>query len=190
MRGAAVATQSYTYRVDAIDESAFDEYIQHNYNIWTEFLTENGYGEDIQPVLVSGFDLVRDYDMVAYREDPSEIISTSAIPRNVPADRTPTWVAEMDSEHWVINTQLKLPERPDPLPLETVQEPSLLQLTSVENIPKGFNRYTFIRYSTMRLNRPRSLWTKIANTITDIIEAYVDSRLVRFLSCFFFSSAI
>jgi len=88
-RGAALITKHPTYREDIEREATFESYIKRHYNSWIEFARWRGDGEDIQPVLVTGVDLTREFATVAYSRSRTrmrcefsatvpDIISTSA----------------------------------------------------------------------------------------------------------------
>ena len=68
-RGAALLTRHETYRLDAVVEWAFRRYTKRHYDSWVIFARDKDYGEDVHPVLVSGFDMTKDFEMVAYSED-------------------------------------------------------------------------------------------------------------------------
>ena len=53
-------------------ESAFRRYTKRHYESWVAFASQKDYGDDVQPVLVSGVDMTRDFAMAAYSyEDAS-----------------------------------------------------------------------------------------------------------------------
>ena len=54
--GAALVTKYQTYREDSLLESAFERYTKRHYESWAVFARYKQYGDDVWPVLVSGFD--------------------------------------------------------------------------------------------------------------------------------------
>ena len=52
--------------MDAMDDVAFEEYTARHYKSWVEFARKKRLGKNIEPVLVSGFDVTRDFLMLAY----------------------------------------------------------------------------------------------------------------------------
>jgi len=65
-RGAALVTRHQTISEDASLETAFEVYTKRHYKSWVEFARHKQYGNDVRPFLVSGFDMTRDFAMVAY----------------------------------------------------------------------------------------------------------------------------
>jgi len=57
-------------------------YAKRHYKSWVEFARHKQYGNDVRPFLVSGFDMTRDFAMVAYsnRGHHFESNDTIAIP--------------------------------------------------------------------------------------------------------------
>jgi len=51
---------------NAQNRDAFKQYTKKHYDSWVQFVRDKQYGGDVQPVLVSGFDLTKDFAMVAY----------------------------------------------------------------------------------------------------------------------------
>ena len=79
---AALATRHPTYSVDSFLRLAFKEYTKRHYKSWVAFARDNLYGEDLRLILVSGFDMTKDFAMVAYSNNPGFVQSgaTSDIP--------------------------------------------------------------------------------------------------------------
>ena len=73
--GAVLATKYPTYREDALSESTFESYTKRHYESWVTFSRYTGYGEDVQPILVSGFNMARSFAMVAYLTDGASLES-------------------------------------------------------------------------------------------------------------------
>ncbi|KAF9778332.1 hypothetical protein BJ322DRAFT_494418 [Thelephora terrestris] len=68
-RGAALVTRHQTYKKDSRLDSAFRKYTAHHYKSWVKFARDKQYGENLQPVLVYGFDMTRDFAMAAYSHE-------------------------------------------------------------------------------------------------------------------------
>ena len=68
-RGAMLATKYRTYREDALSESELEDYIKRHYNYWVAFAHHKRCRDDTQPVLLSGFDMTKDFAMVAYSNE-------------------------------------------------------------------------------------------------------------------------
>ena len=78
-RGAALVTRHPAHRKDfpLALKSGFQKYIKHHYQSWVEFARDKGYGGDIQPILVTGFDVTRDFAMVAYSNEDCSLAPKS-----------------------------------------------------------------------------------------------------------------
>ena len=68
-RGAALATRHPTYNEDSQLDLTFRKYTKRHYKSWVKFARDKGYGEDLRLVLVSGFDMTKDFAMVAYSKN-------------------------------------------------------------------------------------------------------------------------
>ena len=64
--GAALTTRHSTYNEDAQLDLRFRRYTKLHYESWVEFPREQEYGENLRPILVSGFDMTKDFAMMAY----------------------------------------------------------------------------------------------------------------------------
>jgi len=51
---------------DAENQDAFEQYTKKHHDSWVQFARDKRLGRDVRPVLVSGFDLTKDFAMVAY----------------------------------------------------------------------------------------------------------------------------
>ena len=148
-RGAALVTKYPTYRKDTMLESAFESYTKHHYESWVAFARHKQYGNDIQPVLVSGFDMTRDFAMVAYSNEDASLESdlTIAVPvlGSASASLWGTWHTRC-SPHTNVG-----PQQLDPLPRERAVDFPSSPLTEAGSIE--FDQCVFVRYYTMRLRR-------------------------------------
>ena len=64
--GAAPVTRYQTYRVNSPLESAFKAYAKRHYESWVMFARNKQYRNDVQPVLISGFDMTRDINCICF----------------------------------------------------------------------------------------------------------------------------
>ena len=92
-RGAALVTRFPTYCEDSLLESTFRRYTVRHYESWVAFARHKEYGDDIQPVLVSGLDMTRDFAMVAYSNESTPLGSSQpfAIPMFASPSFRGTW---------------------------------------------------------------------------------------------------
>lgn len=70
-RGAALVTRHKTHRKDSPGdlERSFEEYIKLHYKSWIEFARHQLRPQDTKLVLVSGFDVTKDFSMVSYSHE-------------------------------------------------------------------------------------------------------------------------
>ena len=159
--GAALVTKYPTYREDSRLESAFERYIKRHYESWVAFAHRKDYGDNVQPVLVSGVDVTRDFAMAAYSyEDTSlesELTLTGPMIISASASLWGTWRTRY-SPHTNYG-----PQECTPPTLEQAVDVSSLQLTETgtESIPSAFNQCVFVRYYTMRTRRLLRLFPKV-----------------------------
>ena len=150
-RGAALVTKYSTYREDSLLESAFENYTKRHYESWVAFARHKQYGNNIQPVLVSGFDMTRDFAMVAYSNEGASLESdlTIAVPMLASASASlwGTWRTRC-SPHTNVG-----PQQPSPLPRGRAIEFPSSQSVEEGSIPYEFDQCIFVRYYTMRSRR-------------------------------------
>ena len=153
--GAALVMKYLTYKEDFQLEIAFEEYTKRHYESWVTFARDKKYGSDVRPVLVSGFDMTRDFAMVAYSYEDASLGSTltATIPMVASASASiqGTWRTQY-TPHTNCGPQECIP------PELAIDIPSL-QLAEAETIP-AFNQYVFVRYYTMRRG-PMRLFPKV-----------------------------
>ena len=127
-------------------ESAFERYTKRHYKSWVAFARQKDYGDDVQPVLVSGFDMTRDFAMVAYSYEDTPIKPGMTIPAPTRFVSSPsfgvTWLAR-----YTPYTNYGPQESILPLPGKGMDTSSLQSAQSGE-IPSEFNQCVFIRYYT------------------------------------------
>ena len=143
-------TKYRTYKEDTLSDSKFEDYIKRYYDSWVAFARHKGYGDDVQPVLVSGFDMTRDFAMVAYSNESAsgESDLTIAVPMVASASASVwgTWHSRC-SPHTNYGPQECSPPTSERL-IDFPSEPS--QTTEAPRIPNEFNQCVFIRYYTIR----------------------------------------
>jgi hypothetical protein len=147
-RGAALVTKYPTHRMDTMVEDAFEEYTKRHYKSWVEFARIKRYAKDVKPILVCGFDVTRDFAMVAYSHEGTSLET------NVTFDVSP--LASASASVWgnwhkrcPAHTQ-RGPQGYTPLSPKRTKELLSLEPTRVEDFPIEFNQCVFIRYFTVR----------------------------------------
>ena len=158
-RGAALVTKHKTYRMDALVESAFERYTKRHYESWVAFARDKDYGDDVQPVLVSGFDMTKDFAMVAYSDGHSSSRANFTI-------SVPSLSSTSDSIWGTWRTTCSPhtncgPHERNHLPHERAVEFSSPQSVGARTIPNGFDQCVFIRYYTMRPRKRFGLFPKV-----------------------------
>ena len=155
--GAALVTKYPTYKEDSQLDFTFEEYTRRHYESWVAFARNKGYGSDVQPILVTGVDMTRDFAMVAYSYEDTSLESdlTITAPMIVSASASlwGTWRTRY-SPHTNYGPQECAPPTLD-------VDISSLQLTEGGIIPSAFNQCVFVRYYTMRSRGPLRLFPKV-----------------------------
>ena len=158
-RGAALVTKFPTYREDHLAEATFERYTKRHYDSWVKFASDKGYGDDVQPVLVSGVDMSKDFAMAAYSYEDTSFKSEAAVAApmliSVSASIQGTWCTRY-TPHINCGPQECIP----PLSEQAIGIPSP-QSVEVVTIPSAFNQCIFIRYYTMRPRVPFRLFPKV-----------------------------
>ena len=138
--GAALVTRYEAYREDNLDGYAFEQYTKKHYDSWVTFACDKGYSGDVKPVLVSGFDMTKDFAMTAYSNSDASFESNLSI--SVPT-RVPT-----STFFFVEGTSVSAHTNRGPqqyTPPDTSSEP-----TSAGAVSGDYNQCVFLRYYTMR----------------------------------------
>ena len=155
-RGAALVTKYPTFREDSLSEDGFTEYARRHYKSWVTFARDERHGDDVRPVLVSGFDMTRDFAMVAYSYSGASLESdlTATIPMvpSASASIQGTWRTRY-STHTNYGPQERI------LPEQIITDISSPQPARAE-IPSEFNQCVFIRYYTSQRG-PLGLFPKV-----------------------------
>ncbi|KAF9789496.1 hypothetical protein BJ322DRAFT_538591 [Thelephora terrestris] len=139
-RGAALTTRHPTYNEDSQLDTAFKKYTIRHYKSWVKFARDKEYGENLRPVLVSGFDMTKDFAIMAYSCDRTSVQSdkTSSTPMFGSAPASPSWM-------WRTACSRNFKHGPQQL-----RPPSSSQPSAAGNPANEFNQCVFIRYYTMR----------------------------------------
>jgi hypothetical protein len=148
-QGAALITKHPTYREDIERDLTFEDYIIKHYESWVDFSRERGHGRDIQPVLVTGVDLTREFATVAYSDSHTRMECKFSVA--APA------VASASASVWgswrsggLVHTNCG----PHIVPA-TQGGRSSSQSSALESaIPDEYNQCVFIRYYTIRKRFP------------------------------------
>ena len=144
-RGAALVTRHSTYKEDSQLVTAFKKYTIRHYKSWVKFARDKQYGESLRPVLVSGFDVTKDFAMATYSNEGASVRSnrTLSIPMfgSSSASYWGTWRTKRTPHTNYGPQQCRPPSRTDLVSLQS---------GDTENLPGEFNQCVFIRYYTMR----------------------------------------
>ena len=76
-RGAALVTKYPTYREGTLLQAAFEKYTKRHYESWVAFASHKQYRDDVRPVLVSGFDMTKDFAMAAYSNEETSVVESN-----------------------------------------------------------------------------------------------------------------
>jgi len=120
-------------------ETEFEAYIKRHYESWVDFACDGQGGKDFRLVLVSGFDVTRDFSTVSYAKRKDALKSKSATPVPMFASTPPTFQGG-----WRVFFPPDTddgPKRPPP------------KQGGAEAIFYRSSQCVFIRYYTMRLRK-------------------------------------
>ncbi|KAF9644731.1 hypothetical protein BDM02DRAFT_3174168 [Thelephora ganbajun] len=155
-RGAALVTRYPTYREDCLLEAAFETYTKRYYESWVTFARQKQYGNDVQPVLVSGVDMTRDFAMVAYSNEGASLgsDSTTTVPMfaSASAPFRGTWRTKCSPR-----TNHGPQQRTPPSREQTILRSRLRGTGSATN---EFNQCVFVRYYTMCSRKRWAIFSK------------------------------
>ena len=139
--GAALATRHQTYNEDAELDLRFRRYTKVHYESWVEFAREKEYGENLRPVLVSGFDMTKDFSMIAYSNNNTSVQAGANL-------STPMFGSISAAAEWTWHTACTPHMKHGP---QQRRPPGLRLRRAREGRPSTeFNQCVFIRYYTMR----------------------------------------
>ncbi|KAF9789405.1 hypothetical protein BJ322DRAFT_532918 [Thelephora terrestris] len=139
-RGATLVTGHDTFREDALGYGDFDTYTKRHYKSWVEFARNKGYGNNVRPVLVYGFDKTLKYDMMAYSRNHTSVEAGVTISVPMIGSASASIWGEFRSE---CTPHFK--HGPGPLGPPDVRPPP-----TARRPPTKYNQCVFIRYFTMR----------------------------------------
>ena len=145
-----MVTKHETYREDIERRLVFEKYIKRHYSSWVDFAREQGHDSNPKPVLVTGFDLTRDFAMAAYSNNSvrMECEFSAAVPAVASASLS-LW------GRWRTEGLVHTNCGPPLLAVETTSSSnSDDHATPVSIIPSEYNQCIFIRYYTMRRRGP------------------------------------
>lgn len=126
---------------DSQREYAFESYTKRHYESWVTFARQKEYGDDVQPVLVSGFDVARDFAVAAYSNESTSVESDFTF-------TVPTFDSASASL-WKTHTN-RAPHRWSP-PCERAIDSAASRPAGVTSILDESNQCVSILYYTMRL---------------------------------------
>jgi hypothetical protein len=139
-RGAALATRHPTYNEDSQVDSAFKKYTIRHYKSCVKFARDKEYGENLRPVLVSGFEMTKDFAIMAYSNNRTSVQPDETFP-------TPMFGSTSASNSWTWRTPCRPHLKHGP---QRCRPPSPSQSRAAESPPNEFNQCVFVRYYTMR----------------------------------------
>ena len=149
--GAALVTKYPTYSQDSLLESAFEEYTKRHYESWVAFARDKRYGNNVHPILVSGFDMTRDFAMVAYSDESASLEFDISVDVPMVASASAsvwgTWRTRRSPHtnsgpyQWRLLPSGRAIGFPSPQPV------------GARSIPDEFDQCVFVRYYTMRLRK-------------------------------------
>jgi len=158
-RGAALVTRHETCPEDTPLETAFETYAKRHYKSWVKFARCKGYGNDIHPVLVSGFDMTRDFSMVVYSNEDDALISNDTVAIPMFASTPPPFLGTWRSGCPVYTNEGPQQYNP-PSHGRGTHTPSS-QLRGMGSVPNESNQCVFIRYYTMRRRKWLPMFPKV-----------------------------
>ena len=143
-RGATLLTKHMTYREDIRREWTFEEYTKAHYDSWVAFARDNGYGNAIKPVLVTGVDMTRDFAMMSYANDDDSDLTAEFTTSAPGASAWGTWQTT-----GVIYTNCG-PQLCRPRPPAQAMDSASSGNHRTETVSDEYNQCIFVRYFTVR----------------------------------------
>ena len=137
-RGAALVTRYQAYREDTLEASAFEQYTKKHYDSWVTFAQRYG---AVEPVLVSGFDMTKDFAMTAYSSGDTSFDSNISI-------SVPTLASASTFFHVMKGTSGS--PHTNRGPQQCIPPDMSSKATSAGAVSDGYNQCVFLRYYTMR----------------------------------------
>ena len=122
-------------------------YAKQHYESWITLAGEEGYGDDVEPILVYAVDTTKDFAMAAYSNENSSLGGsiTASVPMFISASAS-AWGT------WSGANQIFTHDGPQQCvpPSATQLIGSSSQTTTTEDIGDDYNQCVFIRYYTRR----------------------------------------
>ena len=145
-QGAVLITKNSTYREDAERELIFKDYIIKHYESWVAFSRAQRHGDDIQPILVTGVDLTREFATAAYSNNRARMeCRFSAAAPTIASASVSMWGSW--STEGLIHTNCG-PHFVHAI--QGVRESSEGPSLESEIPPDDYNQCVFVRYFTIR----------------------------------------
>ena len=144
-RGVALVTKYQTRREDVQRTGTFENYVKRHYNSWVTFARETGHGNDINPVLITGVDMTRDFAMMSCSNEDEGLrceFTTSALD-GASALIWGTWQTTGP-----VHTNCGPQQDSFPFPQTTNAVNS--NVSNVATISDEHDQYVFVRYYTTR----------------------------------------
>ncbi|KAF9789164.1 hypothetical protein BJ322DRAFT_524714 [Thelephora terrestris] len=139
--GAALTTTHSTYNEDSQMDTEFRDYTKRYYKSWVKFAKDKKYGTNLRPVLISGFDMAKDFSMMAYATSHTSVQAGATV--STPMFGSGSWVWRTVCKPHSKHGPQEIPPGLQSSPSGSAQSPS--NTTSTE-----FNQCVFIRYYTLR----------------------------------------
>jgi hypothetical protein len=152
-QGAALVTKYRTYSEDIQRMGVFEKYTKDHYDSWVTFARKTGHGNDINPVLVTGVDMTKDFAMISYSNNGSDKL-TSKFTTLAPGTGS-AWGVWRTTGSVYKNCGPNLSRPPSPTQTVAPTPPGTGNAETV--LDDGYNQCVFIRYYTMhkRLGFPK-----------------------------------
>ena len=142
IRGAAFTTRDSTYNEDSLSDATFKKYTKCHYESWVEFSRDKGYGENLRPVLVSGFDMTKAFAMAAYSNNSASVQAGANL-------SIPMFGSASASAWGEWRTQRTPYVKHGPQQVRPPDFPLLLR-SEAESPSTEYKQCVFLRYYTMR----------------------------------------
>ena len=148
--GAALVTMCQAHREHTPKRGTFMRYAKQHYDSWITLVSEEGYGDDVEPILVYAVDRTKDFAMAAYWNESSSFEGsiTTSVPMfgSASASAWGTWSCPGQ-----ISARYGPQQYAPPSAAQRIGSSS--QTTTTEGIDDDFNQCVFIRYF---IRRPRA----------------------------------
>ena len=141
-------TRYPTYKEDSQQERRFEKYTKRHFASWVAFADQKEYG-DVRPILVSGFDMTRDFAMAAYSNIGASLESDVSVGVPMVAHASARFRVTWHTRHSPHTNYGPLGCLPPPP--ERMIDFSPSQLAISPQIPSDHTQCVFIRYYTMEM---------------------------------------